>query len=340
LKLRLFFLAIIVLGLAPGTWVRSAQTSYQDVFTFTSTPLQVDAWSSGGFTLKRAWRLDSPDANFGGFSALLYLGEDQFLAGSDRGYLLRFRLDKDGPTDSTLSRIGPKSARSKTEVDLESLMRDPETGQFWAGFERSNTIVRYASDDSEEARARPKQMQGWNDNTGPEAMTRLPDGRAIVIAEQRSGKADGAHEGLLFPGDPTQSQTAVRFTYMGDGGHRPTDIALAPDGRAVLVLRRFDPMGDPRLSILLAVADPADIRPDKVWPNQAVIPFPSSLPLDNFEGLALDGFGANAQGCRIWLLSDDNFSAMQDTLLLEFDWADCQSEQGTEKGAQAVPHTP
>jgi len=336
---------VVALGLAPGTWLRSPQISYKDAFTFTSTPLPVDAWSSGGFTLKRAWRLDSPHPNFGGFSALLYLGEDQFLAGSDRGYLLRFRLDKDGPADGALSRIGPKSARSKTVVDLESLMLDPATGQFWGGFERSNMIVRYGRDDTEEVRARPKQMQGWSDNSGPEAMTMLPDGRVIVIAEQRSGKADGAHEGLLFPGDPTQGQAAVRFTYMGEDGRRPTDIAITPDGHAVLVLRRFEFQGDPRLSISLAVADPADIRPDKVWPNQAVIPFPSSLPLDNFEGLALDGgiwdgAGMGAQTCRIWLLSDNNFSAFQDTILLEFEWADCRSEEGTEKGAQADPHAP
>ncbi len=359
MKRRLFLLAIVALGLAPGTWLRSAQVSHTQAFTFTATAMTVEEWSSGGFALKRAWRLNSPHPEFGGFSALLYLGDDQFLAGSDKGYLFRFDLDAKGPAGGSFNRIGPQSARSKTVVDLESLMLNPDTGQFWGGFERSNTIVRYSHDQHEQVRARPQQMRGWSDNSGPEAMTMLADGRVIVIAEQRSGLADGGHEGLLYPGDPTQGQKAVRFAYPGEDGHRPTDMAAAPNGKVVLVLRRFELLGDPSFTIALAVADPAKIRANKAWQSETVIALPSSFPLDNFEGLALDGsrsdsgLGANSTSCRVWLLSDDNVSALQDTILLEFEWDQCgglaetpqtaeldTEKPDTEKGAQTALHAP
>ncbi|MEP5937733.1 MAG: esterase-like activity of phytase family protein [Erythrobacter sp.] len=330
MKRRLIALTIVALGLAPGTWVRTEQVSHKTPFTFAATPIQTEHWSSRGFTLKRAWRLDSAHPDFGGFSALLHFGDGQFLAGSDNGYLFRFRLGENGPADGVLNRIGPSSARSKTVVDLESLMLDPQSGQFWAGFEGSNTIVRYAADDSEEARANPAEMAHWSANSGSEVMARLDDGRTIVIAEQQSGMAGGGHEALLFPGDPTLGQAPAQFVFSSDASHRPTGMVITPDGRALMVLRRFDPFDGYSFSIVLAVADPANIRAESDWPVQEWMPLDASLPLDNFEGVALGDVQADGHTCRVWMVSDDNFSAFQDTLLVEFEWDHCGGPNDTQ----------
>ena len=45
--------------------------------------------------------------------------------------------------------------------------------------------------------------------------------------------------------------------------------------------------------------------------------FKQPLPVDNFEGVAIGA--APSDATRIWIISDDNFSANQRTLLLALD---------------------
>ena len=61
------------------------------------------------------------------------------------------------------------------------------------------------------------------------------------------------------------------------------------------------------------IADPAAIRPGEVWQGIEVAKLSSSLPVDNFEGMAIvpreDG------RVTVWLISDDNHASTQRTLL-------------------------
>ena len=81
-----------------------------------------------------------------------------------------------------------------------------------------------------EALRQPDEMRGWPQNTGPEAMVRLADGRFVILSESYAGWEDGSgHPALLFAQDPAAVQRAVRFRFAGAAGYRPTDMAQKAD---------------------------------------------------------------------------------------------------------------
>jgi hypothetical protein len=91
-------------------------------------------------------------------------------------------------------------------------------------------------------------------------------------------------------------------------------MAQLPDGR-LLMLLRDTAWGLPPFTSALAIADPppADPAERTVWRARLLLDLDAILPRENYEGLAIapqdDGRIA------IWLISDDNFSALQRTLL-------------------------
>ena len=88
------------------------------------------------------------------------------------------------------------------------------------------------------------------------------------------------------------------------------------DGPAIAILyRAFDPLRGARATVRI-LKEPLRHRPAPQLLDSFSLEGP--LTRDNFEGLALV---RNAQGgARLYLLSDDNFSGSQRTLLLAFDW--------------------
>jgi hypothetical protein len=89
------------------------------------------------------------------------------------------------------------------------------------------------------------------------------------------------------------------------------DAAQLPDGR-VLVLTRKIVLGWPAFESLLLVGDPRTIRAGETWEPSLFAQLDSLLPRENYEALAVQREGG---GVALWLMSDDNFSSFQRTLL-------------------------
>lgn len=269
----------------------------------------------GPFRLEGAWRLTSPFSGFGSYSAMVPLPRQQLLAVSDRGGVMSFSPPGTPEAGLFISTIRYTRRRSR-DIDAESMTRDPATGQVWIGTESSDAISRHGPDLRVRARVWPPAMRGWNRNEGAEAMVRLRDGRFIVLAEGFDGALeDSRHQALLFPGDPTKDDRAARFTFAGPAGFKPTDMAALPDGRVLVLLRRFAVYRPFAFEGRIAVADPAEIRPGKVWTARQVAALAPPLPTDNYEAMAIV---PRADGkLTVWLMSDDNISIMQRTLLLK-----------------------
>ena len=85
---RLFLLAVVILGLAPTTWLRSPRTPSDNRQIVTVTPLAVPPGHLGPLRLVGAWQLDSPHRHFHGYSALAVLGDGMLLVASDRSRVL------------------------------------------------------------------------------------------------------------------------------------------------------------------------------------------------------------------------------------------------------------
>jgi hypothetical protein len=272
----------------------------------------------GGLTFLGGVALTSPDRAFGGFSALALAG-DRFTLLSDGGNVVEFRMGADWrPRDVRFGALpgGPGTGWRKSDRDSESLARDPRTGRLWVGFERANAIGRFAPGFARaEAFARPRAMRRWPENGGAETLARLADGRFVAISESRRPKVDrSAREGVIFAGDPVAGPAGVeRFAYRPAPGYDPVDAAELPDGRLIVLERRFRfPF---RWYNRLALVPRGAVRAGATVRGRELARLAAPVLHDNFEGVV-----AVRQGTAtvIWLVSDDNQSSLQRTLLLKF----------------------
>jgi hypothetical protein len=326
---RLVLIAFVALGLAPGTWWRSPTPPGDRYASLVVTPVAVDAWSAGGVRLLGAWRLESSNRHFHGYSALAILDDGTLLAASDRGRKLILSPPGTREIRARMSAFAGAGTVHKGGADIEALARDPASGRLWIAYEGTNAIARHRRDFGVEVRVAPLAMRDWPSNAGPETMARLADGRFIVLSEgDPSYFAEGA-PGLLFPADPVEGAAPVAFRFRPPEGFSPVDMAQLPDGRTIILMRRVDWGLPPGFSGKLAVADPDTIAEGEPWTWHLVADLGSPLPLDNYEGLAVQ---PNSGGeVILWLISDDNESRLQRTLLLKLSWRPDEKARGADR---------
>jgi len=267
----------------------------------------------GGLTLLAGWELKSEARQFGGWSAL-HVSGSRVTAISDAGAVLRFTLGQFGRVRD--ARMVPLPAgcgpdRDKTDRDAESLARDPVSGDWLVGLEVRNAICRIDAGFARALRlASPHAMRAWKPTGGAEAMVRLPGGRVLVFAE--SGGRD--HVLLVFDGDPTDPRTRMhQRRYRPPRGYAPVDAAAAPDGRLLVLNRRFSPID--RFTTVLVAIDPATVDGGAMIEGEVIARIAPPLLSDNYEGLAVTN---EADATIVWLISDDNFMGWQATYLLKF----------------------
>ncbi|MES2336728.1 MAG: esterase-like activity of phytase family protein [Pseudomonadota bacterium] len=271
----------------------------------------------GPLTYLGGLHFSSRDPAFGGFSALAVRG-DRFLLLSDGGLRFGFTMGSDlRPGHFAFGTLpaGPGDGWRKEDRDSESLAVDPATGDHWVGFERANAIWRYDADFTRTIRTRvPPEMARWPRNGGAESLVRVPGGRFLILSEDADAPG-GGKQALLFDRDPTDPRArAMRFAFVPPGEYVPTDAAILPDGR-LLVLTRNLTLREGFTAKLLLV-DPRAIRPGARVAGRELATFAYPLLHDNFEGLAVTREG---DATILWMLSDDNApSWFQRSLLLKF----------------------
>lgn len=305
---RLLAALAVALLCAPGTWLRTplSTTPPRDIaIRLVQGPGPTDSpdWEVGG-----VWQYSADHLLFGGYSALLTLSDNTLRAFSDRAS--RFTI-----TEPDQPRPNPKRAISLQLVDkadandlwdIESATRDPATGNYWLGYEGRHTIHRFTRASAVLGKRDLTGVVDWGVNSGAEAMVRLGDGRFLVLPE-------GERQGLIFPFDPVEGARPARFTFRNPApGFAATGVAQLPDGRLLLLMRDVV-WAYPVFTSLLAIG-PAP-QAGGVFAPTRILQLDPTIPRENYEGLALrprdDG------RVDVWLISDDNLSAMQRTLLVK-----------------------
>ena len=319
--MRAVVLVLLVLLLVPGWTGEKRLDLLSPGLTITATPVLLDpdrpaGRRVGALTYLGGVELDSPDPAFGGFSAMHVAG-DRFTLLDDGGNVVQFRMGSDWRVRDIAFRAlpdGPGTGWEKPDRDSESLAVSPDGRQLWVGFERANAIWRYSADLARaEGAVRPRPMQRWPGNAGPESMVRLGDGSFIVISEGATRESRPGVTGLWFAGDPITARRGFGFRFVPPEGYEPTDMAELPGGRALLVLvRRFDRRG---FTSRLLIVPRAAIRPLALVRGRELARFARPLPSDNFEALAVTREGGRT---ILWIASDDNQNWWQRTLLLKF----------------------
>lgn len=254
---------------------------------------------------------------FGGFSSL-HIDRGRFTLLSDGGNIVSFRLGRHNVIEQVrFAELpgGPGTGWAKYDRDSESMTVDPRTGRIWVGFERANEIWRFAPGFARaEAHAAPPAMTDWPVNTGAESMTLLPGGGMLMIDEHGEKEHEVARQGLFFAGDPTQQpRHGFRFSFVPPAGYDPSDMTVLPDGRLLVLARRFAlPF---TWSNKLVLVDRAAIRPGATVRGREIATLAAPLIHDNFEGVFATGEGG---ATIIWLVADDNQLFLQHSYLLKF----------------------
>lgn len=267
----------------------------------------------GAFAYAGGLELTSPDTSrLHGLSDLKVRPDGRLAAVSDNGDLVEARLVLDatgrlvGLTDARLSPLAGEDGRDlaldgKPAADTEGLAELAD-GSRLVSLENHDRILLYPQGGGPPRRARSPDVT-LPRNSGMEALSEDPASGpdAYVVGSELSGAtwncrlSDGCRE-------------AARIEIPKDGGL--TAVAPLPDGGRAYLVRAFSMLKGVRVSLRITAAD-GTVRDElKLAPP---------LTVDNFEGLAAvprpDG------RVRFYLLSDDNFSGLQRTLLLAFDWS-------------------
>jgi hypothetical protein len=284
--------------------------------TLSAEPLRFHAEQSGtnrggAVEFLGGWVLTSEDPRFGGISAM-HVSGGVATAISDAGVLLRFALPGVagfGAVTAAALPQGPMPNRRKSDRDAEAMV--VHDGQAWIVWEWRRQVWRYdARTWRAQAAARPAAIRRLGRSNGAEALVRLADGRFLMLSETMAG--GGVSRALLFAGDPTASAPA-ELSYRPPSGFRATDAALLPDGRVLVLNRRFNLLEG--LGAALVAVDPAAVRPGAVVEGREIARLQWPLALDNMEALAVTREGGRT---ILWIASDDNFNPLQRTLLMRF----------------------
>ena len=269
----------------------------------------------GALEFIAAWELRSRNDDFGGISALTVLNDGRFVGIGDAGTVIGFGLTNDGRIDRSfivpLPNLDGPGFNYK-DRDSEGIAYDPDSGQYWVSFEQRHAIRRYSKDFTRQTgQVHPPEMRDWPKNKGAEAIIRLTDGRFIVIAESID---DDTHKALLFAGDPVERRNSITpFRIRPPSGYRVTDAVQLPDGRIAVLNRAIGfPQG---FSAKVSLLTLGTVRRDEIVSAKVIASLASPLLVDNLEGIAGTREGEDN---ILWLISDNNFSIFQQTILMKF----------------------
>jgi hypothetical protein len=266
----------------------------------------------------------APDMLGGGGFSGVHLAPDLTLTLiSDRGHWAEARLVLDGLTPIGLQplRHGPLRDEAGKPIprgfaaDAEALARLPD-GSWLVAFEGRHRIRAYRRLDGPGLYvAAPPGLEAAPPNGGLESLSVLPDRRLFTIAETFTppDRPELRHAWLGVPGRwmPLYWQPAPGF--------HPTDAAILPDGRALVLERRFSLLGGFSARLVMTAPDALrSAREGAVLRGETILMLDDApLPSENWEAVAVTRFGDQT---LVALISDDNESILQRSLLLLFAW--------------------
>ena len=149
-------------------------------------------------------------------------------------------------------------------------------------------------------------------NQGIEAVALIHAGRlkgTIVAFSERLKDRPGNLQGWLIGGPSPGTITLRRL-----GGFDITDAAGLPDGGLILLERRFRFSEGVKMRIRRIA--PGELKPGTLMEGEVLLEAQDNLNIDNMEAIAVHR--ATSGETVLTLMSDDNFSALQRSLIMQF----------------------
>ncbi|MBZ6377526.1 hypothetical protein B5C34_04480 [Pacificimonas flava] len=277
--------------------------------------------------------LSSAEERFGGISGLRWLGEgNRFLAVTDQGDWLRLDLAETSGllTGIEQAEIGlmtdargaPLIAKPLADAEALNVRRheDGLTASVW--FERSHRRQTFRVTEEGRLGEVLSEVPFEADpplaaNGGIEAATSIDSGLFLFAegAENSEGRIRAFRRWDCNEPRPCTKPVSVRLP----APYRPTDAVSLGGDRLLLLSRHFSPADgvSARIDELTwRRGTTKDGKPFGGFSLKPVAFLKPPLATDNFEGIAIRRSGERTY---VYLVSDDNFSPLQRTLLLKFE---------------------
>jgi hypothetical protein len=273
--------------------------------------------------------LTSSFRDFGGLSALrLDAAGEKFVAISDKGHWFTGRIAyRDGAMvglvdveSAAMLGADGKPIAARGWYDTESLAFDGATA--YVGIERVNQIVRFDfGRDGIRGRgtpiALPPGMRKLPNNRGLEAMVvvgkGLPLAGTLIAISERGLDADGNIIGFLI-GGKTYDKAPGSFAVRRSDGYDISDAVLLASSDLLVLERKFSWSGGAGVRIRRLPL--AAIAPGATVDGPVIFEADLGYEIDNIEGI--DAHVTADGETVLTLISDDNFSMLQRTLILQF----------------------
>lgn len=272
--------------------------------------------------------ITSTDRRFGGLSGLVVSQDGKrLLAISDHAFWFSARLSysggnlsgmSDGALAPMLDALGkplrPPYADAESMTSLGAFPLDASDGSVAVGFETRDRVETFAiGRDGFMAKAEPVAMpealKQAAANKGLESLVHLPDGRLLAITEHTLDQSGNMIGWIVAPSGESQALSLKR-----DAPFDLSDMALGADGALYALERRYTKIAGPGFRIRRIKAE--TLQPGAVLDGEVIADLDFDYSIDNMEGLAIRRSEAGKQ--LFYVLSDDNYSAAQRTLLLMF----------------------
>ena len=320
--LKLSAIAVLVFSLLPAGHAAAFEPRGSRFVPVRSTPIErfslFEGNRLGPLTFLGGLQLRGRTP-FSSLSGLDRLGSDRFVAVTDRGdwAVMRIERDREGRMSSVETTMTPiavdtEGRRDKRDFDAEGVRVLPD-GTLAVSLEQRNRILRFDADGRRLGRMpHPIPENELRRNKGFEAVAVAPVDsplrRAVVAVTEHSLDPNGDLFAAVLSG-PRRGVFRVRRTDEFD----VTDAAFLPSGDLILLERSYQG----RLSLRMRLRRiPGDsIASGALVDGDILLTAGLASEIDNMEGLAIH---RDERGTILTLVSDDNGSFLQRTLLLEF----------------------
>jgi hypothetical protein len=273
----------------------------------------------GGLELSSSYR------EFGGVSALrLFPDGEHFISLTDKGRWLRGRIayQRGRPVaieDVEMAPIlGPdgRPLAARGWYDTESIAMDG--GTLYVGIERVNRIVRF--DYGRQgllARGQPIPLPpgiaSLPNNKGLECLefvpARMPGAGTLIAISERGLDSAGNIRGFLIGGS-----TPGDFSLARHDDFDVSDCAVLPDGDLAILERRFT--WTTGVAVRIRRVPLTAFTPGALVDGEYILSADMGYQIDNLEGLSINR--TSNGDLMLTMVSDDNFSRLQRTILLQF----------------------
>jgi hypothetical protein len=279
-----------------------------------------DRVTVGDLTYLGGLSLNSPHRDFGGWSGMwINPDSNRLVVVGDRGHWLTadIAFSADGRlADLTDAHLFPMLGTDG--IAIEPPWADAESiaaldGGLLVAFERAHRFWWYAGTTPDALAVavpvpvfHPHSMHDAPPNGGIEALTALGDGNLLAFAEELTGPQGTL--GWITNGDGMETPISLATI----DGYVPTGAATLANGDVLVLERLFNFLG---FRSRIRIFAQSEIVGDGAIFGTQIARLVRPLVTDNFEAISTV---ETPTGTLIYILSDNNFSVLQRTLLLVF----------------------